>query len=402
MTWTLPGSALALLIWAGFFQQLHRVHWRLTGKGERAFCLVLLAAGIVFTFTIPPVAATVDRALALPHFERYLIACVALFGSWTLYPFVEHYWGVSRDEARWLHSPWLMIGAIGALTILYGVSVQAGLDQTDTSLHVVYEAHLIALGYLGLTAARMFLFGWRSARLLADPASRQRAHLYTVGWGLAVATNINATLSATHNRFATLIYTTPDPLTVTTVLLVTGVGLLSCGPLLDARDWWQRRGEHRELAGFWELVYRTAPDIALIPPTPGVRGKSLGDDLDFAFFRRVIEILDGLMTLRAYADPAIVDYARVLCRRDGLGEFQARATVEAAGFAVALRARERGAKPQVIIQGAREGGARDLAEEVAFLRAVYRAYRRSPIVAAALRAADARTNGGEEVGQHGL
>jgi len=134
---------------------------------------------------------------------------------------------------------------------------------------------------------------------------------------------------------------------------------------------------YRQLQPLWQALCAVIPEIAL-PPEPGTNLDRIG----FKLYRRVIEIRDGQLMLRAYANASVTRSAEFQARLSGLREEERAVTVEAALLATAINAKTAGATP-----GDDETGGLpvvepgyDLAHEVDWLVQVSRAFARSPIV----------------------
>ncbi|MEV7028322.1 MAB_1171c family putative transporter, partial [Kitasatospora sp. NPDC093558] len=133
--------------------------------------------------------------------------------------------------------------------------------------------------------------------------------------------------------------------------------------------------DHRRLQPLWSALHSAVPEISLTAEA-GVLG--LGGVLrnpEFALYRRVIEIRDGQLTLRAHADPRVAGWAAEASAGDA-------AVVEAAVLAAALESAAAGHRPAVDGAGYSPGElAPDLAAETAWLVTVSRAFARSAVVA---------------------
>jgi hypothetical protein len=177
---------------------------------------------------------------------------------------------------------------------------------------------------------------------------------------------------------------------ITTVLVAGGTSLMIIGSTMPGWGsrvgiptiwgWIHRYRMLRELYPLWSTLCNSSPKIAMSPPpTPIVDALSIRD-AGFRMYRRVIEIRDGLLTLRPYVDPRARNLALQLGREAGLTGLDLTAVSEAATVAVALRAKSRGhafASGDVIPAG---GGGADLESEAAFLSCMSRAHRYSPVV----------------------
>jgi hypothetical protein len=101
--------------------------------------------------------------------------------------------------------------------------------------------------------------------------------------------------------------------------------------------------------------------------------------------RRVVEIRDGRLALRAYVPSETVETVRLACQAAALSAIDTQATVEAATLAVALREHARGEVPRSSDPMPGVPGVVDFNQEVDFLSRVARAYASSPVVRAARR-----------------
>jgi hypothetical protein len=147
--------------------------------------------------------------------------------------------------------------------------------------------------------------------------------------------------------------------------------------------WIGRYQTYRELYPLWLALYRSSPEIGLMPPSSSVVDALTLRDLDFRLYRRVIEIRDGRLALRSYLDPQIDAAACKLGQEAGLGTEELPVVIEAASLAAALRAKTEG-RPSPGRQTFEAPGWADLDSEAAWLRKVTSAYVNSPVVRAVL------------------
>ena len=109
----------------------------------------------------------------------------------------------------------------------------------------------------------------------------------------------------------------------------------------------------------------------------------------------MVEIRDGLLTLRPYVDPRVREDAGALGRSTGLSGDELVAVAEAATVAAAIRAKGRG---HAMVEGdvvAAAPAESDLGAEAAYLTRLSRAYRSSPVVKMMLdRTENADVDGG--------
>ncbi|MFB7667000.1 MAB_1171c family putative transporter [Kitasatospora sp. NPDC056138] len=105
------------------------------------------------------------------------------------------------------------------------------------------------------------------------------------------------------------------------------------GPLRRLRA----RRSHRRLGPLWTELRAIRPEIVLEPPGSGLR---LHGRAEFALYRRVIEIRDAQLWLRAHQHPKVPRWAAAAC--GGMDDHRRAAVVEAAVLAAALEAAEAG------------------------------------------------------------
>jgi hypothetical protein len=105
-------------------------------------------------------------------------------------------------------------------------------------------------------------------------------------------------------------------------------------------------------------------------------------DLELRLVRRVVEVRDARLALRAYLPAGTIASIRAACEAVGLTCLDSQATVEAASLAAALCQHAQGEVPRATDALPETPGGANLDEEVAYLMRVAEAYTRSPIVRA--------------------
>ncbi|MFI0729432.1 MAB_1171c family putative transporter [Streptomyces sp. NPDC021225] len=128
---------------------------------------------------------------------------------------------------------------------------------------------------------------------------------------------------------------------VTAVLATAGATATRWGDRITAplRRLRARRA-HKNLEPLWSALYAELPEIALDPDAavrrPGLRRA------EFALYRRVIEIRDGSMALRAYQQTEALTWAMEALDRAGPAAADPEAVLEAAVIAAALENKRAG------------------------------------------------------------
>ncbi|MGW3967068.1 MAB_1171c family putative transporter [Amycolatopsis sp. NPDC005003] len=133
---------------------------------------------------------------------------------------------------------------------------------------------------------------------------------------------------------------------------------------------------HLRLRPLWLAFYTVVPRIAVEPPRCLLRELVDVRDIGLRLYRRVVEIRDGRLALRAHLDPEIAAAARESALGAGLSGQKLDAHVEAVTLAAAIRAVADGAEPPGEGAVLAVPGGSDLDSDIAFLKAVAAAYRR--------------------------
>jgi hypothetical protein len=246
---------------------------------------------------------------------------------------------------------------------------------------------------------RIAVIAWRFSR---------RVRVWHIRWGMcAVAAGAAAELALILARAAMIgSYAAGEEAAgraATAIATVQGVAVISIVAGTTASAWYPPLSRLARQAWLWSAYWRlrqlwavlgqVIPEVTLSRP-PGVRL-----NVRYRVDRRVIEIRDAELALRAYSPPHVPGRAEAAARSAGLDADKAVAVAEAAVIATALAARRDGQPPRLDgtpgeVINAVPGN--DLRAEAARLILVSRAFRRSPIVA---RIADRANGTAEQAGK---
>lgn len=116
------------------------------------------------------------------------------------------------------------------------------------------------------------------------------------------------------------------------------------GPAVSA--WGRRRRDYQALRPLWDLVYRADRRLALEAPPSAWTERLAFRDLEWRTARRGLEIRDGQLTLRPWADPEVVTAAARVARRAGLDDEDRAALIVAAALRGAAAALNEGTAPR--------------------------------------------------------
>jgi hypothetical protein len=392
--------ALAAVAWIGLAVKVRDLH-RGRNPSRVAVCGALALLGSTFTVSTPAVWSWLDRTTGVANLAAlWAHLCVVAF-SGTVQLLVL-WWvnppAAARRRARTRLS-FLLVTAV-ALVVLF---LAAGPTEPHTTDFVatyagrpVFAAYLLV--YLSAFAVGMFdvvRLCWPYARVAGRSWLRRGLRTTAVGavFGLVyaavrVADVAGAQAGADVRRWEPI---APPAASLGALLVILGLTMPAWGPRLsEFRGWLHRRRQYRQLQPLWADLHRLMPQIALEPPVAAPLS-----DLDRRLYRRVIELYDGSLALRPYLDEAAAGRAGRIGTRLGLRDDDLAAVMEAARLRGAVRAYASGEPRAAADDGAEDAlptrldeGA-DLAQEVARLVRVSRAYAGSPVVAAAVAGRDA-------------
>jgi len=126
-------------------------------------------------------------------------------------------------------------------------------------------------------------------------------------------------------------------LTVSSLLFAAGLTMPAWGPAADnARQWPRRLRSYRQLEPLWRDLTTAVPHLVLDGASQHRRTPVRG--LGFALHRRIVEISDARLALRAYTDTAVTERACQDGRQRGLADQDLYAYVEAARIATGITA----------------------------------------------------------------
>ncbi|MEQ4302037.1 MAB_1171c family putative transporter [Plantactinospora sp. B6F1] len=280
-------------------------------------CIALPAAG--FTMAVPAVYTSVNRLFGVPNLASLLVyGCIVGYSITALVMLML--WHMPAAEAlpraRVLAVFYgLVLVTMAVLFAFSGATVEAPSDFDDvygprpvggTFLLVYVSA--FAFG-LGVAAWRSLQFANRVARTDGRPWLRRGLRLVAVGSIIALGYCLGKGGYVVAAWLGTTLPTLSDLGTLCACLgalvITTGFTIPSWGPSLSAAAEKVRRARtYLRLYPLWHAMYQAMPEIALDPPASRRADLRMLRDLDFALYRRVIEIRDGRLALAPYLAPA--------------------------------------------------------------------------------------------------
>ncbi|MEV4555710.1 MAB_1171c family putative transporter [Kitasatospora sp. NPDC049285] len=321
--------------------------------------------------------------------------------------FLNHDASEARRRLRWRLR--LLGLAVATMAVAFMVTsrslmwsaaeLRGKLDEAPASLHIYSAAYIAFLGYAVYDCLTQT---WARSRTATRKSQRIGLRTTALGCVFALLYAAYKTINAVAalfgwdaipggQRCTSLISPVSCAFGVTAPAV--GVLLITAGLTLPAALWpltqfLRRRWERKSIADLdplWQDFTAALPEIVLDDDTIGE------NDADFLLHRRVVEINDGILTLRPYRSLTVQQAAtREVERRNLAGTADGDAAVEAAILAAAIRAMRAGAEPEFARAPQAPGTAAragDLRAETIWLRSVARAYAASDIVRTASREA---------------
>ncbi|MFC0528191.1 MAB_1171c family putative transporter [Phytohabitans kaempferiae] len=392
--------ALAAVAWIGLAVKLRDLR-RGRNPSRVAVCGALALLASTFTVSTPAVWSWLDRTTGVANLAAlWAHLCVVAF-SGTVQLLVL-WWVNPPEAARPRARARLVLLAVTAVAMVALFLAAGPTEPRTTDFVATYAGRPVFAAYL-LVYLAAFALGMVDVVRLCWPYSRLagrswlRRGLRTTAVGAAsgllyaavrVADVIGAQMGADVRRWEPI---APPAASLGALLVILGLTMPAWGPRLsEFRGWLRRRRQYRQLQPLWADLHRLMPQIALEPPATTPLG-----DLDRRLYRRVIELYDGSLALRPYLDEAAAGRAGRIGARLGLRADDLAAVMEAARLRGAVHAYAHGEPRATVEEGGDEPppgrldeGA-DLAQEVARLVRVSRAYAGSPVVAAAVAGRDA-------------
>ncbi|GHF23467.1 MAB_1171c family putative transporter [Streptomyces morookaense] len=378
----------AVAAWAGLFYKCRALRRNPGDRALLALCAVFALSGLSFFVSLPYVWVLVDRLAGVPNIAALLAqSCVValIVGQQT----VLTHWARPPETARRLVRWQLAFcaTAIAALVVLFCLLTPARQRPKDFTLYYVHDPYYIAYlsVYIGIYLAgeinvvracsgyaRVAGRTWLRRGLLVTAAGA----FLTLGYGAVRAGNILGIAFGFDLRaWETTAWVCGD---VGSALTLVGWTLPGWGPRVAAAGRWvtaYRR--HRRLYPLWSALHRAVPSIALAPARSALADRLAVRQLEFRLYRRVIEIRDGQLALRAHAAPETVAEALREGSRAGLSGDALSAHAEAVRIRAALTARAQGRTVPAEESGALDHcpAHPDLAAETAWLVRVAEAFR---------------------------
>lgn len=275
----------------------------------RYICLFALAMGGALLLLAPRSATVVHRVLPLPHLGPLLGAelkvCSLTFLALLAHSLDEP--GTGRPPAGRTAVQAAAVGGTLAVLYLAGGTTAVRAQGVDRWLIAGYD--LLLIGYFVRCLALLITLLGRNAGRLPPSLFRTGLRLMMASaaaglvWTLLILGDIvsvlrNGTQPASEDRPSAVLAV------VVAALAVGGATATIWGRTVSAPARIARAyRSYCALEPLWSALHEALPGIALAPPSPHDRWRSVRN-AEFALYRRVIEIHDGRLCLRHYSSAA--------------------------------------------------------------------------------------------------
>ncbi|MFI7539981.1 MAB_1171c family putative transporter [Actinoplanes sp. NPDC049599] len=372
MNGALTGTVLVLL-WG---MVLVRLPTLFRDAQQRAIWATLCTLALAKTVATPgvnkPVAELIPEAQVLPH----LLGVVTAYFLLRFITLITHYDRAHPQASRFqlLLAASVLVALITLLLATPGGIKTGGSElMSTTATAPTAAAYWVVLnGYLGTVLAIATALFWRIGR--SAPARLLRNSLRAIAAGTFLVTLyavVKTGAIVAHSSFGvTFPVDSIEPAanalrTIGTIVALIGALVPASGKVRTAVRAYRALWALRPL---WRVMRKTFPEVILFPRRRALLELAGVDEVQLRLYRRVIEIRDGMLTLRDYLPAGALAEARGY-----VGDNPA--LVEACGITLALaRHRSGAAATEHGDRWATIGG--NVQDEVAWLSAVSAAFRR--------------------------
>ena len=368
MNGTLTGAVL-LLLWGMVLVRLPTLG---RDARQRTLWALLCTLAVAKTVATPGVNRRLDELIPEAQILPHLLGVATAYFLLRFISLITDYHEAHPRAGRY---QLLLAAAVLAVLIVLLTATPGGIStelMSTVATAPTATAYWVVLnGYLGTILAIATALFWRIGR--SAPAGPLRNGLRAIATGtflVGLYAVLKTSVIVLHSAGVTVPVQAIEPAanalrTLGTIIALVGATVPASGKLRSVVRAYRALWALRPL---WQVMRRTFPDVILFPRRRALLELSGVDEVQLRLYRRVIEIRDGMLTLRDHLPAGTLAEAR-----EYVGDSPA--LIEACGIARALHRHRSGAA--AIEHGDRWaaiGGG--VADEVAWLSAVSAAFRR--------------------------
>jgi hypothetical protein len=305
-------AVIAAALWIGVLNKVVQL-WRAPEDLPlRALAACVVSATLTFTANLPPLEPLLDRAGA--GVRSLVVNLGTMAAAYFLLAFLVYSMrGRTARRAVRLQALPLAAGILIAVTAWALAPPAVRADPAETANGANPHATVFVVAVLGSMAyAHSQSLRWSIAYVRAAGTARLRRGLVILSVAVCAFLIADATKSVLALLQAT-IEPAPGAVRVFTLIYLTGVavGALAfvvgvsyaavVGMLVSVPLWRAHRRYYRQLEPLWTAVDQAFPQLVLgRVPAASWRGRLGWDSSHYRFYRRVVEIRDGLVLLGPY------------------------------------------------------------------------------------------------------
>ncbi|WP_025620219.1 MAB_1171c family putative transporter [Salinispora cortesiana] len=345
-------AAVVVTLWVGVANKSIQLSRAPDDHPLRALTACVACITVMFTLALPPVSDVLDRVATGLH--SLTINLGTMTAAYFLLAFFTYTVRGPEAQRRVRSEALLLLAALAVATATWSTAPLA-VQASPASTAVAEDPHaavfvLAVLGYMGYAHSQTLW--WCVGFIRATRVPRLRRGQFMIC--LAVGTFLAAELTKASLAVAQLGDALPQPavdaINSTYVALV-GIGALTfvvgisysafTGMLSAASIWRTHRRQYRELQPLWSALHEASPNLALsrLEARPWHK-LSEQHSTHRRFYRRVIEIRDGLVQLAPYYDRTATADLEAELRRAGRSDADIADITRAKMITAALRAKD--------------------------------------------------------------
>ncbi|WP_019870688.1 MAB_1171c family putative transporter [Salinispora oceanensis] len=345
-------AAVVVTLWIGVVNKSIQLSRAPDDHPLRALTACIACVAAMFTLALPSVSGLLDQVATGLH--SLTINLGTMTAAYLLLAFFTYTVRGPAAQRRVRSEALILLAALAMVTATWSTAPLA-VQTSPASTAVADDPHaaafvLAVLGYLGYVHSQTLCWCVGFARVTRVTRLRRGLVMICLAVGmflaaeltksaLAVAQLVDAlpppAVGAIHGTYVTLVG-------VGTLTFVVGVSYSAFTGMLAAASIWRvHRRQYRELQPLWSALHEAFPDLALSRLEARPWYKLFGQyGTHRRFYRRVIEIRDGLVQLAPYYDRTATADIEAELRQAGMPDADIADIARAKMIRAALRARD--------------------------------------------------------------
>jgi hypothetical protein len=315
-----------------------------------------IALGVPYLLLrVPAIHRSVGQLLGITNVAQPIALYIVMVACFLIRPLLERLTTPSAAATPTRGTAALLLIALATMAATFA-PIRVNDDSTWFALRnetapFVLEYQILYSIWMVIAQLAFAVPSWRYGRLSSDPCVRLGFQiLVPIGVAFSQAALFSDLAFGAAARFG-FSYPAVDPVGVFSTFtllcflaLCVGSTMPAWGHLagIPSLDRFLRRYIlYQRLYPLWSKVYAPSPWIALLPPRSRLRDTLAIGDLEFRFYRRVVEILDGRLALRAFTVDGVAEAVRAVCNESAVPDLEREFITAAASLTLATHAKLR-------------------------------------------------------------